>query len=193
MTVREIQEHLEEMYGDELSRRLISTATDAVIDEVKEWQTQPLDPIVPIVYVASCFMLCEPSLDSPNRYFSWISTNFTCVTYSEALKLACIRMKVHVKAAYLAVCLTRTGEKEVLGLWLAQTEGANLDPVTPTLYRRIHALIDQTYDRRVLRISRSSKAIGWPLQAWHRYYPHRQRQARLAPDSRHRHGRFDPA
>ena len=93
MTVREIQAHLEEMYGTEVSPSLISSVTDAVSDEVKAWQARPLDPIYPIVY------------------------------------LDCIHVKVRegavrVKAVYLAIGITMNGEKEVLGLWLAQTEGA---------------------------------------------------------------------
>jgi len=93
MTVREIQAHLEEMYGTEVSPSLISSVTDAVSDEVKAWQSRPLDPIYPIVY------------------------------------LDCIHVKVRegtvrVKAVYLAIGITMEGEKEVLGLWLAQNEGA---------------------------------------------------------------------
>ena len=93
MTVREIQAHLEEMYGTEVSPSLISSITDAVSEEVKVWQSRPLDPIYPIIY------------------------------------LDCIHVKVwegavRVKAVYLAIGVTMTGEKEVLGLWLAQTEGA---------------------------------------------------------------------
>jgi putative transposase len=93
MTVREIQAHLEEMYGTDVSPTLISSVTDAVNEEVKAWQARPLDPIFPIVY------------------------------------LDCIHVKVRegavrVKAVYLAIGVTMSGEKEVLGLWLAQTEGA---------------------------------------------------------------------
>lgn len=93
MTVREIQAHLQEMYGAEVSPSLISSVTEAVLDEVKAWQARPLDPVYPIVY------------------------------------LDCIHVKVRegavrVKAVYLAIGVTLTGEKEVLGLWLAQTEGA---------------------------------------------------------------------
>lgn len=51
MTVREIQAHLEEMYDIEVSPTLISSATDAVIEEVKAWQSRPLDSIYPIVYL----------------------------------------------------------------------------------------------------------------------------------------------
>jgi putative transposase len=93
MTVREIQSHLEEMYGTEVSPTLISSVTDAVIEEAKAWQSRPLDSIYPIVY------------------------------------LDCIHVKVRdgsvrVKAVYLAIGLNLAGEKEVLGLWIAQTEGA---------------------------------------------------------------------
>lgn len=93
MTVREIQAHLEEMYGAEVSPSLISSVTDAVVDEVRSWQARPLDAVYPIVY------------------------------------LDCIHVKVRegavrVKAVYLAIGVTLSGEKEVLGLWLAQTEGA---------------------------------------------------------------------
>jgi putative transposase len=94
MTVREIQQHLEEMYGTEISPTLISSVTDAVVEEVKAWQGRPLDALYPIVY------------------------------------LDCIHVKVRdsgavrVKAVYLAVGINLSGEKEVLGLWIAQTEGA---------------------------------------------------------------------
>lgn len=94
MTVREIQGHLEEMYGAEVSPTLISSVTDAVLDEVKTWQSRPLDALYPIVY------------------------------------LDCIHVKVRdsgavrVKAVYLALGITLAGEKELLGIWIAQTEGA---------------------------------------------------------------------
>lgn len=51
MTVREIQAHLEEMYETEVSPSLISSVTDAVVDEVKAWQARSLNPIYPIVYL----------------------------------------------------------------------------------------------------------------------------------------------
>src|SRR5436190_1539027 len=50
MTVREIQGHLSELYGAEVSPDLISRVTDAVLDEVREWQTRPLDPVYPVVF-----------------------------------------------------------------------------------------------------------------------------------------------
>ena len=94
MTVREIQGHLEEMYGTEVSPTLISSVTDAVADEVKAWQSRPLDALYPIVY------------------------------------LDCIHVKVRdagtvrAKAVYLALGINLAGEKELLGIWIAQTEGA---------------------------------------------------------------------
>ncbi len=93
MTVREIQAHLQEMYGAEVSPSLISSVTDAVTDEVKAWQSRPLDAVYPIVY------------------------------------LDCIHTKVRegavrVKAVYLALGINLAGEKEILGLWIAQSEGA---------------------------------------------------------------------
>ena len=94
MTVREIQQHLSEMYGTEISPTLISNVTDAVMDEVKLWQSRPLDSIYPIVY------------------------------------LDCIHVKVRdagsvrAKAVYLAIGVNMEGHKEVMGLWIAQTEGA---------------------------------------------------------------------
>jgi len=94
MTVREIQGHLEEMYGAEVSPTLISSVTDAVMDEAKAWQARPLDALYPIVY------------------------------------LDCIHVKtrdagaVRAKAVYLALGISMAGEKEILGLWIAQTEGA---------------------------------------------------------------------
>jgi putative transposase len=94
MTVREIQAHLIDMYGTEVSPTLISTVTDAVIEDVKAWQSRPLEALYPIVY------------------------------------LDCIHVKVRdsgtvrVKAVYLALGVNLQGEKELLGLWIAQTEGA---------------------------------------------------------------------
>ena len=51
MTVRDIQAHLKEIYGVEVSPDLISTVTDAVIGEVRAWQSRPLDPLYPILYL----------------------------------------------------------------------------------------------------------------------------------------------
>jgi transposase-like protein len=94
LTVREIQGHLQEMYGTEVSPSLISAVTGAVSEEVKLWQARALDALYPILY------------------------------------LDCLHVKVRdtgavrVKAVYLAIGVNLAGNKEVLGLWIAQTEGA---------------------------------------------------------------------
>lgn len=94
MTMREIQGHLAELYGLEVSPELISTITDEVMAEVAEWQARPLDATYPIVYF-------------------------------DALRLK-IRDEgtVRNKAVYLALGIDATGRKDVLGLWIEQTEGA---------------------------------------------------------------------
>src|SRR6201994_2257462 len=94
MTVREIQGHLAELYGAEVSPDLISRVTDAVLEEVREWQNRPLVPVYPVVFF-------------------------------DALRVK-IRDEglVKNKAVYVALALNPDGEKEVLGLWIEQTEGA---------------------------------------------------------------------
>jgi len=92
--VREIQGHLQELYGIEVSPDLISRVTDAVLAEVREWQNRPLDPLYPVVFF-------------------------------DALRVK-IRDEglVRNKAVYVALAITAEGDKEVLGLWIEQTEGA---------------------------------------------------------------------
>jgi putative transposase len=94
MTTREIQGHLEDIYGVEVSPSLISTVTDAVNDEVKVWQNRSLDAVYPIVYM-------------------------------DVIRVKG-RSTGHVlnKAVYLAIGITMDGVKEVLGMWVAETEGA---------------------------------------------------------------------
>lgn len=96
MTTREIQAHLEEIYQVEVSPALISSVTDAVIEEVKVWQNRPLDALYPILYL-------------------------------DALQVK-VRDGAHIrnKAIYLVIGVNLSGIKEVLGLWVAQTEGAKL-------------------------------------------------------------------
>ena len=69
MTVREIQAHLQEMYGTEVSPSLISSVTDAVSEEVKAWQARPLDPIYPIVYLDCIHVkVREGAVSPPDEY-----------------------------------------------------------------------------------------------------------------------------
>ena len=94
MTTREIQGHLEEMYQVEVSPALISTVTDAVLDEVKAWQGRPLDTVYPIVYLDALVV----KMRSEGR--------------------------VENRAVYVAIGITMEGHKEVLGLWTSANEGA---------------------------------------------------------------------
>ena len=130
MTVREIQSHLEEMYGTEVSPTLISSVTDAVMDEVKGWQARALDALYPIVY------------------------------------LDCIHVKVRdagavrVKAVYLALGVNLNGDKELLGLWVAQTEGAKfwLQVVTELKNRGVQDIFIACVDG----LKGFPEATGWP-------------------------------
>lgn len=94
MTVRDIQAHLRELYGIEVSPDLVSVVTDAVLEQVAEWQNRPLDPLYALVFF-------------------------------DALRVK-IRDEgtVRNKAVYLALGVQPDGTKEVLGLWIEQTEGA---------------------------------------------------------------------
>jgi putative transposase len=94
MTVREIQGFLADMYGVEVSPDLISTVTDGIVAEVTAWQTRPLEPMYPVVFF-------------------------------DALRVK-IRHEATVvsKAVYLALAILPDGTREILGLWIEQTEGA---------------------------------------------------------------------
>jgi putative transposase len=94
MTVREIQGHLAELYGLEVSPELVSAVTEAVLDEIAEWQNRPLEAAYPLVFF-------------------------------DALRVK-VRDEgtVRNKAVYLALGVRADGRKEILGLWIEQTEGA---------------------------------------------------------------------
>lgn len=94
MSTREITGHLRDLYGIDVSPDLISTVTDAVLDEVATWQQRPLDPIYPLVF------------------FDAIRVKIR----DEGM--------VRNKAIHIALGVRADGAKEVLGLWLEQNEGA---------------------------------------------------------------------
>lgn len=94
MSTREIQGHLKELYGAEVSPDLISRVTDAVLEEVRDWQSRPLDGVYPIVFFDAMRVKIR----------------------DEGL--------VKNKAVYVALALNADGEKSVLGLWIEQSEGA---------------------------------------------------------------------
>jgi putative transposase len=94
MSVREIRGHLRDLYGIDVSPDLVSAVTDAVLDEIAEWQNRPLEALYPLIFFDA------------------------------------IRVKVRDegtvrnKAVYLALGVRADGTKEILGLWIEQTEGA---------------------------------------------------------------------
>ena len=94
MTTRDISHHLSELYGTEIGRDTVSRITDAVLEDVQAWRTRPLDAVYPIVYF-------------------------------DAMRVK-VREDRSVKnlAAYLALGVTVDGEREVLGIWWQETEGA---------------------------------------------------------------------
>jgi len=94
MSVRDIQQHLKELYGTEVSPDLISRVTDAVLDEVKAWQSRPLDPVWPIIYLDALVVKVRD------------------------------QGTVRNKSVYMALGVNLAGRKEVLGLWIEATEGA---------------------------------------------------------------------
>jgi putative transposase len=94
MTTREIQAHLEEIYGVEVSPAFISEVTNAVVEEVRTWQSRPLDEVYPIVYLDAIRVKVRSD------------------------------GKVINKAIYLALALNLEGHKEVLGMWASENEGA---------------------------------------------------------------------
>jgi putative transposase len=113
LSTREIQQHLEEIYHVEVSPALISSVTDEVLDEVKTWQNRQLDAVYPILYL-------------------------------DAIQFK-VRDNGHVKskAIYLAIGVRMDGLKEVLGLWIAQTEGAKfwLQVVTELKNRGVNDIL----------------------------------------------------
>lgn len=94
MTMRDIQGHLLDMYGVEVSAEFISTVTDSVMEEVAAWQNRPLDSVYPIVYLDALHTKMRDNGHVVN------------------------------KAVYVALGVTLEGSKEVLGLWIGQAEGA---------------------------------------------------------------------
>ena len=96
LSVRGIQVHLEELYGLRVSPDLISRVPDVVLDEVREWQHRALDRMYPIVIFDALRVKIR---DADSRM-------------------------VKNKAVYIALGVTRDGEREVLGLWIVDNEGA---------------------------------------------------------------------
>ena len=94
MTTSEIQGHLEDIYNTEVSKDLISTIIDSVIDEVTKWQSRPLDHIYSILYLDCIYVKSRD--------------NHTVIN----------------KAVYLTIGVNMEGKKELLGIWISKTEGS---------------------------------------------------------------------
>ena len=73
MTIREIQGHLLEIYGTEVSPDLISTVTDGVLEEVRAWQNRPLDPVYPIIFLDAIRIKARQNSQVINKCTSWSS------------------------------------------------------------------------------------------------------------------------
>lgn len=112
MSMREIQDHLLEIYGTEVSPELISTVTDKVIEEVSAWQNRPLDEIYPILYLDCLVVKVKENNQVTN------------------------------KSLFLAIAVNMEGQKEILGMWLAKSEGAKfwLSVITELKNRGIEAI-----------------------------------------------------
>lgn len=94
MTIREIQEHLEEIYSTKVSAELISKVTDGVLEDIITWQNRPLDSAYPILYLDCIYVKGRDNHIIIN------------------------------KAVYIAIAVNMEGKKEVLGIWVGKNEGS---------------------------------------------------------------------
>ena len=94
MTTRDIQDHIRDTYGVELSPAFVSNVTERVVEDVREWQNRPLEPLYPIVYLDALMMKIRHE------------------------------GRVDTRAVYTAIGINLEGEKSVLGLWVSASEGA---------------------------------------------------------------------
>jgi putative transposase len=94
LSTRDIEAHLEEIYGVKVGRDLISKVTDAVMDDARAWASRPLDDVYPVVFLDALVLKIRDG------------------------------GSVQRKACYLALAIGMDGERDVLGLWFQETEGA---------------------------------------------------------------------
>ncbi len=113
MTQRDIQQHLRELYGTEVSPDLISRATEGVMDEFRAWQSRPLEPVYPIVYLDALFVSVRDG------------------------------GQVQKRAFYVALGVRVDGTRDVLGLWVAASEGSKfwLSILTELKNRGVHDVL----------------------------------------------------
>ncbi len=124
MTTREIVATFKEMYGADVSATLISKVTDAVIEQVVEWQSRPLDEIYPIIYL-DCLVV----------------------------KIRQDRRVIN-KSIFLALGVNMEGHKELLGMWLSENEGAKfwLNVLTELQNRGVKDILIACVDNVKLRM-----------------------------------------
>jgi len=94
LSTRDIEAHLEEIYGVKVGRDLISRVTDTVMEDARAWQTRPLDDVYPVVFLDALMLKIRDG------------------------------SSVQRKACYLALAITIDGDRDVLGMWFQDTEGA---------------------------------------------------------------------
>ncbi len=94
LSTRDIEAHLQEIYGVKVGRDLVSKVTDAVMDDARAWQTRPLDDVYPVVFLDALVLKIRDG------------------------------GSVQRKACYLAMAINLDGEREVLGMWFQANEGA---------------------------------------------------------------------
>lgn len=137
MSTRDIQEQLLDLYGTEVSPTLISNVTNEVIDEVKAWQSRPLDRLYPIVYLDALVIKVQQD------------------------------KRIINKAFYLALGVNLDGQKELLGIWVSQNEGAKfwLNVLTELKNRGVEDILIACVDG----------LTGFP-EAIHTAYPNTQVQ-----------------
>tara|TARA_R110001606_G_scaffold395569_3_gene568056 strand:+ start:4357 stop:5574 length:1218 start_codon:yes stop_codon:yes gene_type:complete len=113
MSTREIVKAFDEWYGADISPTLISRVTNAVIDQVIEWQSRPLDPIYPIIYL-DCLVV---KIRQDKRVIN--------------------------KSIFLALGINTEGQKELLGMWIAENEGAKfwLNVLTELQHRGVEDIL----------------------------------------------------
>jgi putative transposase len=113
MTTRDIQQHLRELYGTDVSPELISRATDGVLEEFRVWQTRPLEPVYPVVYLDALFVSVRDAGQVAKRAF------------------------------YVALGVRVDGTRDVLGFWVAGTEGSKfwLSILTELKNRGVHDIL----------------------------------------------------
>jgi putative transposase len=113
LSTRDIEAHLEEIYGVRVGRDLISRVTDAVMDDARAWQTRPLDDVYPVVFLDAIVLKVRDG------------------------------GTVQRKACYLALAITMDGERDVLGMWFQDTEGAKfwMQVLTELKTRGVHDVL----------------------------------------------------